>query len=215
MKKFSDIKSAKKITIQDIDESLKERFANLIGTQITESMGDITPEEWEAMHVPVTICAVSNEEEKIINTLKTQITVPQLMELHNKFDNTYKFGGVKPEEKQEPLYFKDYDIMNIEDSIQYNDKFYNLLKSLCKKHNLKYPIVMEKSDTIQVFCIWSGGDNGGENINPSLKSVAKILDSLESNKEITWTQVLNISIDNCDSLYDFVITFTVNKNMFK
>ena len=42
--------------------------------------------------------------------------------------------------------------------------------------------------------------------------MAKLLGKLESKSEIVWAQILDVSIDNIDDLYSFVVTFVLNKD---
>ena len=64
---------------------------------------------------------------------------------------------------------------------------------------------------VQVYAVKCTGSNGKENsIKTSLEEVAKILTKLDSKSEIQWSQVLDVSIDNIDDLYAFVITFVLD-----
>ena len=40
----------------------------------------------------------------------------------------------------------------------------------------------------------------------------KLLNKLESRSDIKWSQVLDVSIDNIDDLYTFLVTFVFNFN---
>ena len=42
-----------------------------------------------------------------------------------------------------------------------------------------------------------------------------MLGDLEKNENITWSQVLDVSIDNADDVYSFVITVMCDQNKFK
>ena len=76
------------------------------------------------------------------------------------------------------------------------------------------PVVQTKiNGEVQVYAVKNTGSNGKENsIKTSLEEVAKILAKLDSKSEIQWSQVLDVSIDNIDDLYAFVITFVLDPN---
>jgi hypothetical protein len=82
---------------------------------------------------------------------------------------------------------------------------------------MTYPIVLTREDgSVQLFFIKGTGTNGKEgSIKNSLIEVAELLEDLDEMEEITWSQVLDASIDNADDVYTFVITCTVDINKFE
>lgn len=166
-------------------------------------------------------------EAEIINKLKTTVTVQDLFHLHEQFGFKYRFKGENPGQVSEPLYFKELqgtpintDLLGALDAntpnAQFNPKIHNFINNICQDYKLTYPIVLSRVDNkIQLFFIKGTGTNGEENsIKSSLIELYNILDKLDHDKYIDWSQVLDVSIDNCDDVYDFVITCTINANDF-
>ena len=57
----------------------------------------------------------------------------------------------------------------------------------------------------------NGGSNGEEySIKSSLIKAVQVLNGLEQFNEINWTQILDISIDSLDDVYNFVVTCTID-----
>ena len=98
-----------------------------------------------------------------------------------------------------------------------NAKLYNFIIDLCKTFNLDYPIVIGSTENEpQLFFIKNGGKNEiGGSIKDSLTEVAKILSKLDDKDEITWSQVLNVSIDSIDDIYYFLVTCKVDVTKFE
>lgn len=90
-----------------------------------------------------------------------------------------------------------------------NKKIYKIVTDLCEAHDLSCPVIETKiNGEVQVYTVKHSGTNGEEcSIKSSLEDVADILDKLDRKSEIRWSQVLDISIDNIDDLYSFLITF--------
>jgi hypothetical protein len=139
----------------------------------------------------------------------------------------YLFGGASPADVLVPLYFKEPQMMipkvggslvqaSEQQGTEHNAKLYEFINKLLKDYKLTYPIVLTNSDGgVQLFFVKGTGTNGKEcSIKSSLIEVAELLDNLDKMKEITWSQVLDASIDNLDDVYTFVITCTIDINKF-
>lgn len=179
-----------------------------------------------------------NSEQEIVRELDTKPTVSTLYDIHSQFG---RFNFVKDVKRMhtEPLYFghKDYcvsgeainresgdmptkeaDPQNVEqlyDVVTYqNKKIYKVVTDIVDTFELVSPVVQTKiNGEVQVYAVKHTGSNGKENsIKTSLEEVAKILAKLDSKSEIQWSQVLDVSIDNIDDLYAFVITFVLDPN---
>ena len=102
-----------------------------------------------------------------------------------------------------------YDVATIQ-----NHKIYKVVKEVISTFGLKCPIVQTKiNGEVQFYGVKHTGTNGKEgSIKSSLEEVAKILGKLQAKSEIQWAQVLDVSIDNIDDLYGFVITFVFNQD---
>lgn len=177
-----------------------------------------------------------NCEQEIIRELDTQVTVNTLYDIHSQFG---RFNFVKDVKRvnTEPLYFghKEYSIAGepvnrengdmptkeadpaavtqLYDVATYqNKKIYKIVTDIVDSFELVSPVVQTKiNGEVQVYAVKHTGSNGKENsIKTSLEEVAKILTKLDSKSEIQWSQVLDVSIDNIDDLYSFVITFVLD-----
>ena len=234
MKTIQDYINKSYISLNGIDEEYKQLINNLQGQQINEcccccNCEPTCGEPCEGTRCNSLYCFSSEQE--IINKLSTDPTVQDIFNIHRQFDNRFRFmmGDDCMKIVGEPLYFKSYMVQNsapqdfptskggllqASKSINSNEKLYNLIKTIKEMFNCTYPIVMGRDDDeIQVFMIKGGGTNGHEcSIKNSLIEVAKMLDKLDKMENITWSQVLNVSIDNLDDVYNFLVTFTINTN---
>ena len=242
------------VSLDGIDEELKDKIKNLDGYEINECCGcgclggtECCPCEPEcdkccdpavAVAAPVVINQFGrfNSEQEIVRELDAQPKVNTLYDIHSQFG---RFNFVKDVKKihVEPLYFghKEYcvsgepvnrengDMPNREanpDSVTQlydvatiqNKKIYKVVTDIVTAFDLVSPVVQTKiNGEVQVYAVKHTGSNGKENsIKTSLEEVAKILAKLDSKSEIQWSQVLDVSIDNIDDLYAFVITFVLD-----
>ena len=220
------------ISLNGIDETYKRLISNLQGKQINECYCCNTCcEPCDGSPIPVNQLYYFSTEEDIINKLKTDPKVQDIFNIHHQFDNRFRY--MKDEDAlkiiDEPLYFKsnlvqnstiqdipssDCQLLMVSKSINHNYKLYELIKSIRSTFNCTYPTVMsDDNGEIQVFIIKGCGTNGQEcSIKNSLIEVAKMLDKLDKMEQITWSQVLDVSIDNLDDVYNFLVTFTININ---
>ena len=226
MKKFNNYN--RYISLKGLDKNLIEKFSNLNGKQINECCCGCGCDV-KCCGEPATGCNNSKtfikyyNDYDVINNLKGQPKVQDLFDIHRQYNNrNFFFGSASPADVSIPLYFSEPTILTTNllqqsnTGPQYNKKFYDFIISLLKKYKMTYPIVLIKQDgSIQLYFIKGTGTNGKEgSIKSSLEEIAKLLDTLENFEEITWSQVLDVSIDNLDDIYTFVMTCTVDINKF-
>ena len=60
-----------------------------------------------------------------------------------------------------------------------------------------------------------GYEEKEKTIKKGLEDVAKILGKLEGKDEITWAQVLDVSINNVGNVYNFLVTCNVETTNFQ
>lgn len=232
MKHIIDYITKSYISLNGINETYKKLIINLQGKQINECCCGCDCKCCEpcCCETPQSFIFFYSEKE-IVNKLKTDVKVQDIFNIHHQFDNRFRY--MKDEDAlkivDEPLYFKSNIISNctVQDcptsdcqllmaskSINHNYKLYELIKSIRSTFNCTYPTVMsDDNGEIQVFIVKGCGTNGQEcSIKNSLIEVAKMLDKLDKMEQITWSQVLDVSIDNIDDVYNFLVTFTINTN---
>lgn len=242
------------ISLDGINEELKDKIINLEGYEINECCGcdclggteccqyepecDKCCDPTVAVAAPVVVNQFGrfNSEQEIVRELDAQPKVNTLYDIHSQFG---RFNFVKDVKKMhvEPLYFghKEYcvsgepvnrengDMPNRETNSDIatqlydvetikNKKIYKVVTDIVNTFDLVSPVVQTKiNGEVQVYAVKCTGSNGKENsIKTSLEEVAKILTKLDSKSEIQWSQVLDVSIDNIDDLYAFVITFVLD-----
>ena len=229
MKSFN--KYNKYISLKGLEQNLIERFENLNGKQINECCGCCCG---DAKCCEPT-CGSSSQfiyfysEYEVTDRLKTNVKVQDLFNINRQFLNKqFMFGGASPADIQIPLYFKEPSALPgsfIPGGVQpapiggteYNAQLYGLINTLLKQYKMGYPTVLTRSDgSVQLFFVKGCGSNGKEcSIKSSLVELAELLDDLDNMEEITWSQVLDASIDNLDDVYNFVVTCTIDINKFQ
>ena len=177
-----------------------------------------------------------NSEEEITRELDTTPKVMTLYDIHNQFDRFNFVSDVKKTHTT-PLYFgyKNYDlcgevihrengdmpnseansesVKSLYDVVTcQNKKIYKAVTEIVSEFDLRCPTIQTKlNGEVQVYTVKHTGTNGKENsIKSSLEEIAKLLNKLESRSDIKWSQVLDVSIDNIDDLYTFLVTFVFN-----
>ena len=254
MKRLEAYVNNRYISLEDIDESLKDNIKNLEGYEINECCGCCCEEPCPCDNttcdktcsaglsgstiIPVNQFGRFNSEQEITRELDSQPKVMTLYDIHSQF-NRFTFVNDVKDGHIEPLYFgnKEYcatnDGVNRENgdmpmgqadpenteqlydvaTIQ-NHKIYKVVKEIVNTFNLKCPIIQTKiNGEVQFYGVKQTGTNGKEgSIKSSLEEVAKLLGKLDSRSDIKWSQVLDVSIDNIDDLYGFVITFVFNQD---
>ena len=213
------------VSLIDIDESIANKIKNIDGYKINECWGCCTGENTccDPMRLQDPVYDQINwfySEQEIVNKLKTNVTVQDILNIDMQF-NKFRFIG-------EPgdlniLYFK--ESANIKVMQQFNvalanyssnKSLYDFINNMCETYNLSYPICLTRLDgKIQLFFVKFTGSNGKEgSIKSSLTQIAKTLGDLEKDENITSSQVLDVSIDNADDVYSFVITVVCDQTKF-
>lgn len=77
--------------------------------------------------------------------------------------------------------------------------------------NLYYERTPKGKSKLQVYMTISNGTNGAEGciINP-MEDVLNVLKDLRKYKGVTWSQLLEVGIDNADDLYWWYVTFSID-----
>lgn len=103
----------------------------------------------------------------------------------------------------------DYDISMHELDVCVGDNQYRLLN--IKDHYETFAVVPRGESKLQVYMTISNGTNGAEGciINP-MEDVLNVLKDLRKCKGVTWSQLLEVGIDNADDLYWWYVTFSID-----
>lgn len=226
MKKLSEYINNQYISLKGLDKEVIEKLSNLEGYSINEcdcsgccccpepyACGDCSceaPGDATAIANPTPV--VQDPITQAKSQLYTQPKVYNLLDIHTLLDYKYRFMSEYRRALSEPVLFYDYFGAQYNDS----DKLREDVLSICKDFELIWPVVLIKGDgTIQLFAAKKFGSNGEEcSIKSSLINAADMLTRLEKRKEVEWAQVLDVSIDNLDDLYDFLFTVTFNKEKY-
>ena len=224
MKSFNKSNKAK-VSLKGFNNEIIEKLNNIDGKIIEECCCDCC-KCCEPCESNPFIYFYSQYE--IIEKLKTTVTVQDLFHLHEQFGFRFRFKGENPGQVIEPLYFQELQGTSINTNLlgelqansqnaQFNPKIHQFIQELSDTYELTYATVLSKVDnTAQIFFIKGTGTNGKEgSIKNSLLEIYELLCEFDKNKLIEHSQVLDVSIDNCDDVYDFVITCTININNFK
>lgn len=217
----------KYVSLKGLDKNISEQLENLSGKEINECCGCdckcCEPTSGDSTFI------YFYSEYEVRDKLKYNVKVQDLFNINRQFLNRqYMFGGATPADVLIPLYFKDPQMTitkiptglvqaSEQKGTEYNTKLYEFINVLLKEYKLTYPIVFTQSDgSVQLFFVKGTGTNGKEcSIKSSLIEVAELLEDLDSMEEITWSQVLDASIDNVDDVYTFVVTCTIDINKFE
>lgn len=93
-------------------------------------------------------------------------------------------------------------------NIEFDECTIEYIHWLIKRYRMKY-VVLEHDENKkpQITFIKHTGSNGKEcSIKQSLMDIYFLLNDLEREERVEWAQVLDISIDVLDDVYDFAIT---------
>lgn len=108
----------------------------------------------------------------------------------------------------------DYDISMHELDVCVGDNQYRLMYYVYVQHKDHYEtfaVVPRGKSKLQVYMTISNGTNGAEGciINP-MEDVLNVLKDLRKCKGVTWSQLLEVGIDNADDLYWWYVTFSID-----
>ena len=222
MKSINDIIENRTLSFEGLNNNIVERLQNLQDYYINECCCC----GCDAKCCEPTCCCENSfiffySENEIVNKLKTDVKVQDIFNLHNQFGDRFKYvaRGHEMDSVTQPLYFvdKSYSSGLIEGGLSFNAKFYGFVQKLVKEFKFTYPTVLTNTNgVIQLFFIMGGGTNGEEcSIKSSLIKAVQTLNGLEEYDEINWAQILDVSIDNTDDVYNFVVTCTIeDKSVF-
>jgi len=223
MKKLAEYINNQYISLKGLDKEVIEKLSNLEGYPINEcdcGCCCFEPCEYDCpCEAPGNATAIANPTPivedpiaKAKSNLYVQPKVYNLLDIHTLLDYKYRFLSEYRRALSEPVLFYDYFGAQYNDS----DKLREDVINLCKDFEFLWPVILIKEDgTIQLFAAKKFGSNGEEcSIKSSLINAADILTKLEKRKEVDWAQVLDVSIDNLDDLYDFLFTVTFNKEKY-
>jgi len=221
MREFTRFNKMNAISLQKmmLDEEASSKLAHMDGMRINECCNCCNC-KCDSIE-----CGQSRQfawyynESDICNMLKCKPKVCELSNLALQFNNSRVMfsDSDAPLATQEPLYFKDKDLScdglcQANEDIQHNKMLHDMVTSLASNLGLQAPVVLERKDkSIQLFFIKATGTNGQEgSIKSSLLEVYNLLNSLDSTCGVANAQVLDVSIDSVDDLYDFVVTCDVD-----
>ena len=231
MKTLNEFVHNNYVSLEGIEESLLKSISNLDNQKINECCGCCCePCCGDKCCDPYCYPKYYSESE-ITSMLRNQPKVQSLFDVHYQFSNRYRYPGVTIEETKEPLYFRFYNntISNVYTSGEpqtttlmptdalYNEKLYNYIKGIIEEFGFTYPTVLESEGKVQLFFVKGEGgyEEKEKTIKKGLEDVAKILGKLEGKDEITWAQVLDVSIDNIGNVYNFLVTCNIETTNFQ
>ena len=223
MKNLRDYVNHQYVSLYGLDENIIERLSNIDGIMINEcdcgclDYGDCACNEPCSCEPCTSNVPVSTSIDPITDIkgkFYGQPKVYDLLNAHTTLDYKCRFLDVIQGSLLEPLFFTDYN--NTLAGYDRSKKLRDDILTICKDFDFLWPVIMIKNNgDIQLFAAKKFGTNGKEcSIKNSLIEAADILDKLEKRKEIEWAQVLDVSIDNYDDLYDFLFTVTFNKEKY-
>lgn len=224
MKNLHDFISSKYISLKGLDEEVVERLSNLDGQMINECDCGCCcceptcgyPEPYDkpgsaigntatniAPPAPVVVDPFTSAKQKFYSNPK----VYDLLDIHIICDYKNRFLSEYQRSMKEPILIYGYGCPS---SSMYNDsqKLHDDILTICSDFEFLWPVLLFRDNgDVQLFAAKKFGSNGAEcSIKSSLIEAADILSKLEKRKELKWAQVLDVSIDNLDDLYDFLFT---------
>ena len=220
----------KYVSLKGLDKNISEQLQNLSGKEINECCGCGCDCKCCEPCCSDSTFIYFHSEYEVRDRLKYNVKVQDLFNINRQFLNKqFMFGGATPADVLVPLYFKEPQISaipqvpgglvqaSVQHGTEFNTELYNFINKLLKEYKMTYPVVLTRADgSVQLFFIKGTGTNGKEgSIKNSLIEVAELLEDLDEMEEITWSQVLDASIDNVDDVYTFVITCIVDINKFE
>lgn len=228
MKSLNDFINNQYISFDGLEKEVIEKLSNLKGQMINEcdcGCCCCEPYPYDATSSCDVPCECPNTVAptpalpvdpmtKFKNIFACSPKVYDLLDAHTSFDYKARFTSEYKRSMEEPILLFDNMIPTV--GYSSSNKLHDDVLTLCKDFDLMWPVLMFKSNgDIQLFAAKKFGSNGEEcSIKSSLISAADILTKLEKRKEVDWAQVLDVSIDNLDDLYDFLFTVTLNKEKY-
>ena len=217
------------ISLSNFDNDIQEKLKNLDGKKINECCCDACCAKAKTI-ADCGCCPSSDQmiyfyyENDIVEMLNNHVTVQNILNLQKQFGNKFRYNGETPAGNSIVLYFTENNSYTDNGGLnklspdyknaQNDPNVYELIQTLLKKYKLGYPVVLSKLDnTANIYFIRHTGTNGKEgSIKSSLLQMYNLLNSLDNEDEINWSQILDVSIDSVDDLYSFVILCSINLN---
>lgn len=232
MKKFNETYKNTKLDLSKFDKEIQEKFANLDGKQITECCScnccpcsDPCPSDvcgCNCSSIPSFPIKFFNEYE-IVNKILTDLKVIDMYDIHTQFTNgNFYSNDVRVILENAPLFFNEQVIMtakgdqimlDVSPAIKDSKIISGLVKTLTKKYGMTTPLVLCRIDgSANIYLIKNTGTNGKEgSIKNSLKEIYDLLGQIETMTEVSSAWCPNISIDNADDVYSFIIAISLDK----
>lgn len=87
------------------------------------------------------------------------------------------------------------------------------VKSLMNIYNMGFTVITtDPEGNTQIYFKFHDGSNGKYcSIKNSLYNSYQLLDELDNEESVAWTQILDIFIDNPDDVYDFLVTVVIKQ----
>jgi len=227
MKKFTETyKIENKVSLEGLEEQVQEKLKDIDGQIIDECCGDCCGTCCTGLVEP---CCQSGCDTKIselrikyhsdieiVNTLKTDAKVQDLYDIAFQFNMlSYRSTSLGDLLENSPLYFYENTMCNTIAPMRLNSnvKLEQFIKSLCKKHGLKAPMLLALNDgSVSLFCVKHTGTNGKEgSIKSSLLEIYEMLNILEGYEEISNASCTNVEVDTADDVYAFLFRITLDK----
>ncbi len=232
MKKLTEYIQNKYVSLKGLDESVVERLSNMEGYEITECCGSYAGDcdncygydepcdgscETTCPDTAIPVATAPIVQDPAAKYTGIFVSAPKVMDLynaHSEFSYKCRFNDEYQRSNSEPLIF--YEPSSNMGNMSMSLKLRDDILTICSEYGLSEPVLLLRANgDIQLFCIKHMGTNGKEcSIKNSLSDAAVILAKLETRKEITWAQVLDIAIDNADDLYTFLFTCTFEKEKY-
>ena len=228
MKKLAEYIHNKYVSLKGLDNEITEKLSNLEGYEITECCGDycgygccdgdcgIKPScQDNTLAVVNPVGSVTTPEVEYPPIFKSAPKVQDVFNVHAACSYKCRFNSEREHANNEPVVLTDNEPNTCGKYLE-SDILRNDVLSICKEFELHDPVLLLRADnSIQLFGIKFSGTNGAEcSIKNSLIDVADILTKLEKKKEVNWAQVLDVSIDNVDDIYDFLITCILDNEKY-
>lgn len=235
MKKFTETYKDNKISLNGLEDHIQERLSNLDGQFIDECCcsGDCCGSELKCCgdtccsnSSALTLCTFYSYGDIISKLTSTTITVLDLIKIREQFIRTRNiYAGANEVLNSSPVYLaevmKSYDLYNRQYDLFHGANFaktasnidlYEFIQHMKKTYKLQNPVVLTMLDgSIRVYMIKYTGSNGKDgSIKNSLVEIAETLDQIDDDDDVKRAQCLNVSIDDCDDTYAFLIVIDMN-----
>ena len=239
MKKLNEFINDRYISLEGLNEEEIEKLSNLDGAVIHECCSDcecdcgcgcdcgccptevptVGPELPGSACTPIVQPLEVDMAYKAIENFRNIAYCPKVQDLYSlssALTPKGRFMEYTTDSAKEPIYITNYSCVS--KSFEFSKKLNAFVKEVSSTLDLTIPVVYNDSnaDELKVFFLKHTGTNGKEgSIKNSLSEIVKILNKLEGYKEITWAQVLDVSIDSLDDVYSFLLIITLDTSSYE